>query len=434
MRYVSFWRALGAACLAVSAVSACQASPMTTPESGQRAAAALTVDSREGGAATAAVRPRLPERHVLAAPYRRQDIQRLSLTLVRLEPGAETPLAELPISAAQLGWTVNFTHLQPGRTYRVRATAYDAHDNVLSVAHASSLDFTVPSSGPPGLQQVPVVLQGGEAPASGGAAPGLRVHDGGYMLKGYSKAIFSVPSVSLMTGSAVDSEGNVYVPSTEEGCVYKIPAAGGPGTVVVTGVYRPFDVAVAADGTIYVADREGGRIWRQEAGGTEPEVHASLSMPQAIALAPDGTLYASSGQNVWRVTPDGQATIFAGRQAPMDGETGLGGYAWMEDLRGLTVDRDGNVYVADASANFIWRVTPKQEVDVITQNVYFPTDVAFTPTGALYASSIAGVMRVHASGLAEYAATGFDDSVTSLAGAPDGRLYVTTYSRLLQIH
>ncbi|MFN3431193.1 MAG: NHL repeat-containing protein [Candidatus Sericytochromatia bacterium] len=433
MRFFSPWRALGAAWLAVSAMSACQAGPVTPLVAGQAAAATLAIDSREGGAATAVVQARLADRHVLAAPYRRQDIHRVRLALVRLDAGAETPLAEIPVSAAQLGWTVSFTHLQAGRTYRVRATAYDSLDHELSVAIASRLDFTVPSVGPLGLQQVPVVLQGGDAPSSAATAPGTLIHDGGYMLKGYSKEIFSAPLMSVMMGSAVDSEGHVYVPSAAEGRVYKIPPTGGPGTVVVSGLYYPADVAVAADGTIFVADREGGRIWRQEAGGTEPEVHATLSMPQAIALAPDGTIFASSGQNVWRVTPDGQTAVFAGRQAQMD-ESGQSGYAWMEDLRGLTLDRDGNLYVADASANFIWRISPKREVGVLTQNVYFPTDVAFTPTGALYASNIAGVVRVHGSGLTEYAATGFNDSPTSLAAAPDGRLYLTTQSRLMQIH
>src|SRR6185369_2209512 len=94
------------------------------------------------------------------------------------------------------------------------------------------------------------------------------------------------------------------------------------------GFSDPFGVAIAEDGTIYVADAgESNRIRKISpdgnvttlAGGNEGfadgiGTSASFNTPSALALGPDGNLYvADTGNNrIRKITPAGQVTTVAG--------------------------------------------------------------------------------------------------------------------------
>src|SRR5262245_9679326 len=93
----------------------------------------------------------------------------------------------------------------------------------------------------------------------------------------------------------------------------------------------PFGIAIAADGTIYVADAgESNRIRKISpdgnvatlAGGSEGFADgagpsASFNTPSALALGPDGNLYvADTGNNrIRKITSDGKVSTVAGSGA-----------------------------------------------------------------------------------------------------------------------
>jgi hypothetical protein len=144
------------------------------------------------------------------------------------------------------------------------------------------------------------------------------------------------------------------------------------GASNVTRFSDPFGVAVATDGTVYVADAgEKNRILKLTprgelsalAGGSEGYADgageaASFNTPSALALDAAGNLYvADTGNNrIRKVTPEGLVTTVAG-----DGTAGFrdgaSAQAQFDAPVGVAVDKDGNVYVADTYNDRVRLVT-----------------------------------------------------------------------------
>lgn len=130
-----------------------------------------------------------------------------------------------------------------------------------------------------------------------------------------------------------------------------------------SGFSDPFGVAVAIDGTVYVADAgDSNRIRKIApdgivttlAGGNEgysdgPATSASFNTPSGLALGPDGGLFvADTGNNqIRKITRDGQVSTVAGNGKA--GYTdGPASQAQFNGPIGVAVDKAGNLYVADS--------------------------------------------------------------------------------------
>src|ERR1044071_237703 len=142
------------------------------------------------------------------------------------------------------------------------------------------------------------------------------------------------------------------------------------------GFSDPFGVAVAKDGTIYVADAgESNRIRKITpngsvttlAGGSEgfadgAGTSASFNTPSALALGPDGNLYvADTGNNrIRKITPDGTVSTVAGNGTAgyVDGPAAA---AEFNGPIGLAVSHDGDIYVADTYNDVIRMITTAGE-------------------------------------------------------------------------
>jgi serine/threonine-protein kinase len=144
----------------------------------------------------------------------------------------------------------------------------------------------------------------------------------------------------------------------------------------------PVDVAVDAEGNVYVADSTNHRI-RQIlpdgtvitlAGGDEvvpgdgPVPKATFSTPTGIALAASGALYVADSVEddphpmlVRVITPDEMVTTLAGSWE--DGyKDGFGTDAQFKVPASVAVDDAGNVYVADTNNHRIRLISPEGEV------------------------------------------------------------------------
>src|SRR6185369_781020 len=142
----------------------------------------------------------------------------------------------------------------------------------------------------------------------------------------------------------------------------------------------PFGVAVAVDGTIYVADAgESNRIRKLSpdgnvttlAGGSEgfadgAGAAASFNTPSALALGPDGDLYvADTGNNrIRKITPDGRVSTVAG-----DGTAGYvdgpAAQAQFNGPIGLAISPGGDIYVADTYNDVIRMITTEGQVTTV---------------------------------------------------------------------
>ena len=243
-------------------------------------------------------------------------------------------------------------------------------------------------------------------------------------------------------GLTVDSKGNIYVADTLNDRIRRISpdgmvttvAGGGPrtaygfegalidGSAEAARFNDPSDVAVDADGNLYVTDRLNHVIRKITpngqvstfAGTGQPGTTdgvgqaASFELPNRIALDRQGNLYVTEGRfldlgertygfRVRKIAPDGQVTTLAG--------TGEPGYrdgpalnAQFDVPIGVAVDEKGNVYVVDSGAHRIRRISPDGVVSTVAGSgvagyadgpvneakIWYPTDVAVGPEVCIY--------------------------------------------------
>ncbi len=150
-------------------------------------------------------------------------------------------------------------------------------------------------------------------------------------------------------------------------------------------------VAVDPAGNYYIADTGHHRVRKVAPSGYittiagdgtpgsrgdgQSATAAQLNGPRGLALDSQGNLYiADTGNNrIRKVSPQGVITTFAGSTA--------GAFA---SPRGVAVDASGNVYVADTNNDRIVKVTPSGQLSVPLTDVPLPNGMALDGGGNLY--------------------------------------------------
>jgi sugar lactone lactonase YvrE len=180
-------------------------------------------------------------------------------------------------------------------------------------------------------------------------------------------------------GVAVDHAGAVYIADATDNTVFKVTPAGA-SAVIAAGLNAPSGVAVdPGTGDVYIADTGDHEVKLLAPDGTltviagtgsagvptpGPATASALGGPSGLALDSAGDLYIADGAGasgnpyVEEVTPAGTLSILAGR-----GTRGqpIAGAATSSPLRaptGVALDASDNVFIADASANVVAKVTP----------------------------------------------------------------------------
>lgn len=202
---------------------------------------------------------------------------------------------------------------------------------------------------------------------------------------GYLDGVGRAAQFNGPVGIAVDDAGIVYVADTyndrirriaPDGTVTTLAGNGKPGmldgALLDAGFDTPSALAVARDGTLYVADTGNHAVRRIKPDGTvdtvaiplEGERRPALRRPVGLALTRDGYLYiaASSGGRILQMTPEGELRPLQDADRPQapDG-FGPDGTLQLHGPRGIAVNRDGSLVVADASAHRLQRLAPPRE-------------------------------------------------------------------------
>ena len=253
---------------------------------------------------------------------------------------------------------------------------------------AARHQVTLPIKGSPDFYPQGVAVDGQ------GTVYATAVNDGVLKLAPGAQAAVSVgfTGLSFTVASGADAAGNVYVSDdggsgNGEGRVQKRTPAGAQSTLPFTGLGQDPRMAVAPDGTVYVADYAGNRVLKLPPGATSPSElpFTGLKHPGYVAVDSAGNVYVSevnydngSGnprvlmlaagsttQNVLPITAREQRAIAVDSSGNvyLTGAQGVtvlakgaqqttqlpvsGGPGGNPQLLGIAVDTHGNIYLAD---------------------------------------------------------------------------------------
>jgi trimeric autotransporter adhesin len=194
-------------------------------------------------------------------------------------------------------------------------------------------------------------------------------------------------------GAVADLAGNTYVADTGGNRVIMVDLAGNIHTVAGTGtagdagagntswgeLNGPTGLALDSAGNLYIADTQNHRIRMLTPGGAistiagagtagfsgdgGAAVAAELNAPSGVAVDTSGNIYVADTQNhrVRLVTTDGNIATIAGTgYGAYNGEDGAAVEMALYNPGGVTVDGQGNVYVADTGNNRVRMLSTSQ--------------------------------------------------------------------------
>ena len=192
-------------------------------------------------------------------------------------------------------------------------------------------------------------------------------------------------------GVALTPDGSLYITDSGNYSIRRVGLNGVISTIAGNGNFgfagddgpatmarlTPMDVALASDGSLFIADYRNYRIRRVGPEGTittvagngeydftgdgGPGTQSALKSPYAVAVAPDGGLYIADrdASRIRRVGPEGIITTVAGNgTAGFSGDDGPAMQAQLFYPDGVALGPDGSLYIADSGNHRIRRVTP----------------------------------------------------------------------------
>jgi sugar lactone lactonase YvrE len=226
-------------------------------------------------------------------------------------------------------------------------------------------------------------------------------------------------------GLAMDMQGNFYIGDVANHGIRKI-AADGMVTTLAGGrkgfsdrkgnlamFNHPYGVAVDAENNVYVADSYNNRIRKITPDGSVSTLGgngndgfvdgkssaAEFFVPIGIVVDKHSNVYVGDEGNssIRKISPEGNVTTLAGN-GKFSFSDGVGKNAEFNAPGGISIDGQGNLYVADYFNNCIRRVTVEGEVRKIAGNMekgfadgvpehaqfYYPFGIVVDPTGIVY--------------------------------------------------
>lgn len=198
---------------------------------------------------------------------------------------------------------------------------------------------------------------------------------------------------------AMDSKGTIFVADTGHHAVRKISPAGVVSTLAGSGTFgfadgagaaatfnAPKGLAVDRNGNVFVADSGNQAIRKITPAGVVSTLASSALLgisyivsqeavfvpPTGIAVDSNGNVFVADATNhtIRKITPTGVISTFSGSGAA-GFDDGAGVAASFNQPRGLAVDANDNVFVADTGNQAIRKITPNGAVTTFAGNKNF---------------------------------------------------------------
>ena len=110
-------------------------------------------------------------------------------------------------------------------------------------------------------------------------------------------------------------------------------------------------------------------VWKASGPTNGGELDTAPNLPVGgLAVAKDGTLYIAdrAANRVWKLSPDGTTSPYAGTgQAGLQGDNDAAASAQLHWPIGLALDNQGNLYIADAGNNRIRKVDARERITTV---------------------------------------------------------------------
>lgn len=208
---------------------------------------------------------------------------------------------------------------------------------------------------------------------------------------GYTEGTGAAAQFSSPFSVATDAAGNVYVSDEGNHKIRKITPAGvtsllagstqgdALGTGAAAQFKYPYNIAVSGT-DVFIVDTHNHKIKKTTSTGVVTLVAGSTGgsangnatdaqfyYPTGIAIATDGTIYIADKDNhiIRKITSAGAVTTLAGSAGQAAYVDATGADARFNGPYDITIGSDGNLYVADASNHKIRKVTPAGVVTTV---------------------------------------------------------------------
>ncbi|NRR33238.1 hypothetical protein HSX11_23985 [Oxalobacteraceae bacterium] len=293
------------------------------------------------------------------------------------------------------------------RFSKAASLSIDSADNLLVLDQQASGDSSVPDYRaytvrkvtPAGL--VSTVYRGAAPPYTGAQAAdniatpvaALRVHlQSGAILLARSAQIDSLAGASLQSFSGLEGDSSSEVDGPADSARFvRLSKLGADlnGNVYTIDFAAPYGA---------VGDEEAHGLWLRKiaANGTVTSLVADPAFarqPTALATDADGFIYvsartpqrsgsAASGGAIYKVTPEGKVSLFAGAPGNSSGQSdgsGTAAHFTAPVLEGIDVN--GDLYVSDGQA--IRKITPQAVVSTVAA---LPAKLRAAPDGNVYSA------------------------------------------------
>ena len=194
---------------------------------------------------------------------------------------------------------------------------------------------------------------------------------------GKGEVFVTLPAGSTGNGIVVDGEGRMYVADYTGHNVLRLdPKTKSIETFAHAAMNQPNDLAIAPDGTIYASDPDWahgkGQVWMVSTKGKIKKVAADMGTTNGIEVSPDGKwLYVNESiqRNVWKFPILEDGTLGPKQLIKQFPDFGFDG---------MRCDVAGNLYITRHGKGTVVIMTPGgeilKEIDVLGKS---PTNLCF---------------------------------------------------------